>query len=224
MDNLELSELRTALNNRISSAKVSGFWTSGQKDEWLNFALVRICDWRRWKFLELAKTVDGGSVADQEHYDYPDDFKTDSIYYMEVDGDEYLKKEWMDYQTYKANESSDKIFTSHNNYYFIYPVIDEVGLVIDIWGIVKPTKMTSDEHTTGIPSEFDESVIKLAFAKCLKKARRTNEALIEENEVLAPANPRVEGSGGTLAQLAAREEDDAPKGYIGKAKSTRFMM
>ena len=224
MENLKLSELRTALNNRISSAKVGGFWTSTQKDEWLNFSLVRICNWRRWKFLELAKTVDGGSLANQEYYDYPDDFKIDSIYYMEVNAKEYLKKRWSDYQTYKANKSSDKIFTSYSNYYFIYPVITTAGLVIDIWGIVKATKMASEADTSGIPSEFDESIIKLAFAKCLKKARKTNEAIVEEREVLDPVNPRIDGSGGILAQLAAREEDDAPKGSIGKAKSTRFMM
>lgn len=224
MDNLQLSELRTAIDNRISSAKVGGFWTSDQKDEWLNFAVVKICSWTRWKFLELAKTVVGGSVADQENYDYPEDFTTDSIYYMEVDGDEYIKKSWSDYQTYKANGSTDKIFSSYNGYYFIYPIIDEAGLVIDIWGIKKPTKMTADEETSGIPGEFDESIVKLAFAKCLKKAKRINEAIIEENEVLAPANPRIDNSGGTLAQLVARQEDDEPKGFIGKAKSTRFMM
>jgi len=96
-------------------------------------------------------------------------------------------------------------------------------LPIDIWGIKKWTKLVNNDDESILPSEFDEPIIKLALATCLQKERRYSEAAAEIAEIEMPANPRIEGSGGILARLAAREEDEGPKGYIGKAKSTRFM-
>lgn len=222
---MKLSEFLTELNNRIAAAKISGFWTDAMKEQWIYEAVVRVCNYRRWKILELAKSTT--TKANQEYYDYPSDFKANSIYYMEVDGKEYTKKTWDDYQTYRAVESDEKIFTSHDGFFFIGPIPTQTGLTIDIWGIKKPVDLatwkTADDDSV-LSEEFDESVIKLALATCLDKERRKAEASVERAEVLTPRDPKIEGSGGTLAQLAAREEDEAPKGYIGRAQSTRFMM
>lgn len=219
---MQLSELLTELNNRISAAKVSGFWTDAQKKEWINKAGERICNFKNWKDLELAKSTT--TKGDQEYYDYPSEFKPNSIYHLEVDGDEYDKKNWDEYQDYKAAESDAKIFTSHNGFYFISPTPEEADLSIDVWGYKRWVKLVANEDTPILPSEFDEAIIKLALATCLKKEGRYNEAQVEIAEVEAPANPRIEGSGGMLAKLAAREEDQAPKGYIGRARSSRFEM
>lgn len=81
--------------------------------------------------------------------------------------------------------------------------------------------ITDDEST--LPDKFNESIIKLALATCLDKEGRKSEAVAERAEVETPANPRIPGSGGLLAKLATSEESEGPKGYIGKAKSTRFM-
>jgi len=219
---MTFSELLTELNNRIAAAKVSGFWTDAMKKEWINTAGQRICDFRRWKVLEKAlKTI---TKANQEYYDYPEEFKADSIYYLEVDGKEYIKVSWDEYQKYKAEKSTDKIFTSHDGFYFINPVPTEANKEISIWGIKKWVKLVNDTDKPVLPSEFDEAIIKLALATCLQKERRYEEAAIERNEVEAPETPGVEGSGGILAKLGVREEMESHKGYIGKAKSTRWMM
>lgn len=222
---MKLSEFLTALNNKIAAAKVSGFWTDAMKEQWIYEAVVRVCNYGRWKVLELARSTT--TKKDQEYYDYPSNFKINSIYYMEVDGEEYVKKSWDDYQLYKANGSTDRIFSSHNGFYFINPTPIEADLVIDIWGIKVPVdlvtwKAAGDDSV--LSEEFDESIIKLALATCLQKETRYDEAIAERNEVEAPANPMVEGSGGILSKLAAREEDEGPKGYIGNVQSTRFMM
>lgn len=219
---MQFSELLTELNNRIATAKVSGFWTDVMKKEWINKAGERICNFKRWKDLELAKYTN--TIKDQEYYDYPADFKINSIYYMEVDGDEYIGKSWDDYQAFKEAESTDKIFTSHDGFYFISPTPIEAGKEITIWGIKKWVKLVADANEPVLPSEFDESIIKLALATCLQKERRYDEAAVEISEVEAPANPVIESSGGILAKLSAREEDEGSKGYIGRAQSTRFMM
>ncbi len=216
------SELQTELDNRIASAKVSGFWSSAMKKQWINTAGERACNYHRWKALEYAlKTT---TKANQEYYDYPSAFQEDSIYYAEVDGEEYTGVSWDDYQNYKANGSTDKIIASHDGFYFINPTPTVADLEIAIWGIRKWVKLVENTDTPVTPSEMDEAIIKLALATCLQKERRYAEASAETAEVETPANPRVEGSGGILARLAAREEDESVKGYVGQAKSTRFMM
>lgn len=218
---MTLTEFLTELNNRIAAAKVSGFWTDAMKTQWINMAGERVCNFRRWKALELAKST--VTKADQEYYDYPDDFQENSIYYMEIDGDEYFEKTWDDYRKYKANESDEKIFASHDAFYFINPIPTEADLTLDIWGIRKWTTLVDGADEAITPRELNEPIIKLALATCLQKERRYSEAAAEIAEVEEPANPRIEGSGGILAKLAAREEDEGPKGHIGRAQSTRWM-
>lgn len=215
-------ELLTELNNRIAAAKVSGFWTDAMKKEWINKAGERICDFRRWKILEKAKYT--MTKKNREYYDYPSEFKINSIYYMEVDGKEYIEKSWDDYQDYKAAKSTDKIFTSHNGFYFINPTPTESNKEITIWGIRKWVKLVNDADEPILPSEFDESIIKLALATCLQKERRYDEATAERAEVETIGAPGEPGTGGILWKLGEREQEEGPKGYIGKAKHVHFMM
>lgn len=216
-----LNEFLTALNNRIAAAKVSGFWSDAMKKEWINTSGERVCNYRRWKALELAKTTE--TKENQEYYDYPEDFQEDSIYYMEIDGKKHIETDWDDFREYKAAGSSDRIFSSHAYYYFINPIPVKKGLSLDIWGIRKWVKLIEGTEKAITHRELDEPVVKLALAICLQKERRYNEAAAEIAEVETPANPRIEGSGGILTRLGSREEDEGPKGYIGRAKSSRWM-
>ncbi len=95
---------------------------------------------------------------------------------------------------------------------------------ITIWGNKRWVKLAVADDASILPSEFDEPIIKLALATCLQKERRYSEANSEIAEVEAPKNPLVEGSGGILAKIADREDEEGPKGYVGKATSSRFTM
>ncbi len=218
---MKLSEFLTELNNRISAAKISGFWNEAMKKQWLNNAGERVCNYYNWKALEYAKFTK--TKVDGEYYDYPDEFQENSIYHLEVDSKKYTKiKKWSDYQACRINESTKKVFCSHNGFYFIGPTPSEADLVIDIWGIKKWKKLVDNNDEPVTPSELDESIVKLAFATCLQKARKRNGALDERREVEAPANPRIEGSGGILARMIAREEEEPAGGFIGQAKCSRW--
>lgn len=218
---MTFSELLTELNNRIAAAKVSGFWTDAMKKEWINQAGQRICDFRRWKVLEQAKYT--YTKKGRNYYDYPDEFKADSIYYLEIDGKEYIKKSWDDFQAYVAAKSTDRVFTSHNGFYFVNPTPTEDNKEILVYGIKKWVKLVNDNDVPVLPSEFDEAIIKLALATCLQKEKRYDEAAIERSEVEAVGTPGEPGTGGLLWKLAEREEDESPKGYIGQVQHVRWM-
>ena len=222
--NTTLSELRADLDDKISAAKVSGFWKDSTKNRWLNYAGQRVCDFRRWKALELAlETV---ARESKEYYDYPTmegiAFKKDSIYQIDIEDETYppeqsgrLRVNWTQFQKAKQiGDDSKLIFTNHNGFYFLYPVPTN-GKTISVYGLKKWVDLSSDDDECMLPSEFDEAIVRIALAACLRKAKKYSEAKAELVEIL---DPQV----GVLANLWMQETDEAPQGYGGEAQSSRW--
>lgn len=221
--NTTLEELRGDLNNRISAAKVSGFWTEAMKDSWLNKAGQRVCDYKRWRDIELA--LETQTRSEKEYYDYPTEavaFKKDSIYQIDIEDEEYPADQagrrrvtWTQFQKAKqVGDDSKLIFTNHNGFYFLYPIPDD-GKVMSLYGLKKWQKLESDDDESILPSEFDEAIVRIALAACLRKAKKYDQAKAELVEVL---DPNV----GILALLWLQQSDEAPQGYGGEASSSRF--
>lgn len=220
---MNLGELRGDLNNRVSSAKITGFWTDDMKDQWINQAGQRVCDFRRWKWLELA--LETQTRSGKEYYDYPEApnaFKRDSIYQIDIEGEEYdsdqsgrSRVNWTQFQKAKQSGSEKKIFANHNGFYFLHPVPAD-GKVMSLYGLKTWRTLESDEDEPITPAEvYDEAIVRIALATCLRKAKRYNEAKAELVEIL---DPRV----GVLENLWEQENDESALGYGGEAKSSRW--
>ena len=124
------------------------------KKSWINSAGQRVCDYKRWKWLELALET---TTRDQsEYYDYPNQsgvsFKKDSIYQIDVEDETYspdqsgrLRVNWTQFQKAKQiGDDSRKIFTNHNGYFFLYPIpADEKTL--SLYGLRKWVKLVDEE-------------------------------------------------------------------------------
>jgi len=221
--NSTLEDLRADLDNRISAAKVSGFWTDVMKDKWLNQAGQRVCDYKRWRELELALETQTRSA--KEYYDYPTEavaFKKDSIYQIDIDGEEYSTDQggrtrvtWEQFQRAKQIDDDSKlIFTNHNGFYFLFP-IPEDGKTMSLYGLKKWRTLTEETDESILPNEFDESVVRIALASCLRKAKKYDQAKAEMVEIL-------DLNVGVLALLWAQQSDEAPHGYGGEAQSSRW--
>lgn len=220
MSNTLLSALVTKLDNKIAASKTNGFYSTAQKEAWLNSAGERVCNYRAWKSLEDSKKTT--TIEDHDYYDNPDEFQDDSIYDMEIDGDEYIKKDWDDFRDYVRNESEEKVFATHDGLYFINPIPDESNLELCLYGIKKWVTLASADASI-LPAKFDEAIVMLAFAECLDKKKEYSAAVVIRKQVEDPANPQIQGSGGLLARLGDREDDGSKSGSVGKATSTRFM-
>jgi hypothetical protein len=222
-------ELLGDLNSRISAAKVTGFWTDEMKNLWINQAGQKVCDWSgapgqpfHWPFLELAlETVTRDS---KEYYDYPEapnEFKKNSIYQIDIEGEEYpigqsgrVRVSWQHFQQAKQRGEADKIFTNHNGFYFLYKV-PENGKTMSLYGLKKWRPLVNDEDEPITPDEFDEAIVKLALATCLRKAKKYDEARAESAEVMDPAL-------GTLATMRASYEVEGPQGHGGTVQTSRW--
>lgn len=209
-----LSTYRTNLENLLSTVNLSGFFTDAMKDAWLNQAGRRVYNFKKWPWLNHALKTQ--SEANGEYYEQSSRFKKGSIFRITVgegtEEKEYPVVSWDLYKQTKEEGLSDKVSAILGNQYFIYPILTEANKVIGTYGNLKWVELSGDSDESINPEEYDEAIIKLAFASALKKERRFGEANAEVQEV----------EEGILPRLWQEEMNENPKGYIGQVKSNRW--
>jgi len=183
-------ELQTELQNRLSVTTTNTFWTSTMIKDWLNQANKWACTYRKWPFTEGAVYVN--SRANALYYDYPPEFRSDSISRLEIESaegkmEEYKKIRYQDFMKYirENPDGEDKIFSDHQRFYFINPKVPVSGREINLWGQKKPKKLVADSDITPFAEgeeAGEEAIIKKALSIALKKGKKYTEARIEETE------------------------------------------
>ena len=233
---MQLQEFRQDLNARIAAAKVSGFWKDTDKDRWINKAIVRACNFARYKFLSKHATQltelnpDG---TGREHYFLPFDFKPGGMIFLSVNGVEYHKTSEESYLSRKSDDKIgvpfrpqqdilhagahtdwrwDKIYALIGDEYFINPTLAEAGLVIDLFYKRRPVRLVEDTDEPITPEEMDEPVLKLALATCLAK----------EPGKKGDAEKEVIEAHALLQQIKEREDEEPNSVFKGQAASTRW--
>lgn len=209
-----LSTYRTELENMLSTVNLSGFFTDAMKNTWINQAGRRVYNFKKWPWLDHALKTE--SEANAEYYEQSSRFKKGSIYRITVgEGTseyDYDIVEWNLYKQAKLEGRTDKISALLGNQYFIYPILTTDGQIIGTYGNLKWVELSGDSDESINPEEYDEAIVKLAFASALKKERRFSEANAEVDEVENMILPR----------LYSEEMKESPKGYIGQVKSNRW--
>jgi len=200
---MTFKELQEELQNRLSISSSNTFWTNNMLKFWINQANKWACGAHKWPFTEGAKVT--YSQAGARYYDYPIEFRSDSVSRLEVkqaDGTikVYRKVRYPDFMNYINTEKNpvDTIFTDYRRWIFINPVINEDGREISVWGQLKPVELVND----GDESPFaegdengEEAIIKYALKLALQKGGLYQEATIQGNEatlILAECWSRVQ--------------------------------
>ena len=215
---MSFKELQDSLDERISAAKITGFWSTNAKKEWINQAGQRVCDFMPWEAIKLALciTTEGG----REYYDYPEQFKYNSIYNIVIEDEDYggnsgrSRYMWDDYQKSKNLELTDLIFTNHNKWYMLNPV-PENGKKMSLYGLRRWSTLTADADEPILPTEFDEAIVRIALSSCYRKAKMYDEARAELAEIVSP-------EGGLLMNVWRQELSEGPRGYGGTVKVSRW--
>lgn len=210
---MQLQEFRQDLDARMSAAKVSGFWKQADKDRWINKAVVRACNYARWKFLSKHATQltelnpDG---TGKENYFLPFDFKPGGMILLKVDGKKYNKTTEEDYQggTYPW----ELAFTIIGDEYFIDPAAETADKIIDLYYKRRPVRMVEDDDEPITPEEMDEPIVKLALSICLAKEKGRQ----------ADAQKEAVEAHTMLQQTKDREDEEPSSVYKGQAGSTRW--
>lgn len=187
---MNFSELKNELRNRLSIAIGNTFWTDAMLADWLNQANRWACNYKKWPFTEEA--VYTASRANALYYDYPSNFKSDSISRLEIENaegkmEEYKKIAYQDFMKYITNnpEGKDKIFSDYKRFYFINPKVPVDGREITLWGQERPEKLVADTDKTPFAEgeeAGEEAIIKRALMIALQKAKKYSEASVEREE------------------------------------------
>lgn len=121
----------------------------------LNRAYARAGALYRWPETEDAQKRN--SVANREYYDYPRNWRPDSMFRLEVDGNIYGNEpdgspmDFNDFLTWKKNNSNstDKKWSTQWRRFFVYPVITTNGdKNIKTWGQKAVDELEFETDTT----------------------------------------------------------------------------
>lgn len=123
----------------------------------VNRAYIKASSLFKWSGTESAKKT--STQKNLEYYDYPREFRDNSIYRIEVDGVQYGEKpdgspmHYHDYLTWRANSdnanSTNEKWANQKRRYFLYPVPTTHGdFNISVWGRIVPDQLVADGDAT----------------------------------------------------------------------------
>lgn len=192
----------------MTASKTTGFWSEEDKGRWIHQAIIRACNYARWKFLRKHSTI--LTEKDKEAYYLSFDYK--SMIFLKVDGETYHPvDDPADYQS--GNYAWEKVFTIIGDQFLIKPTIAEDDKIIDIYFQRRPVKLVEPTDEPITPEEMDEPIVMLALATCLKKEpgreREAKEVTLEATAL--------------LQQIKDREDEEPTDIYRGKAISSRHI-
>lgn len=152
------SEMVQAVQDDLSSSDTSTFYTESLIKRALNRAYRRAGGLFLWPETEDAQKT--GTVAGDEYYDYPSNWRPDTIFRLEVDGKNYgdptTFKDYLDWKENNAG-STDKKWANQWRRYFIYPVPTTNGSNnIVIWGHKVVEKLVNNSDTTIFSYSYPE--------------------------------------------------------------------
>ena len=151
------SDLITAVQDELNVDDNSTLYSTTLIKRYINRAYIKCAGLFRWPETEDAKKT--SSVNGQEYYDYPQTWRSDSIFRLEMDDEQYGEDPdgsplvFTDYLTWRRDDnnenSTEKKWANQRRRYFIYPVPDADGSNnIVIWGQMIPTALSADADVT----------------------------------------------------------------------------
>jgi len=191
---MDLGEHRQALIDELSLNESSGssldpLFTDELLNRFINRSIKWVSNQHNWQ--QTQKAVKRDAEANQEFYNYPENFKTDSLYILTVDDEKYKQLLFTEYEDYKElRRGSKKLWADWRRRYFISPIVSADGVKnIKIWGHEIPDTLSADTDTHPFNDEelLEEAIHLRAMALCYRKKEGsfTSEAREATKEALA---------------------------------------
>ena len=144
-------ELQTEVQSDLTIGSESSLFPLATVKRAINRAYIKAGGLFLWPETEDAKKT--SSVASQEYYDYPNNWRPDSIWKLVVDNQDYGDPlAFKDYLYEKENDipsGESYLWSSQWRRYFIYPTPATDGdFNISVWGQKTVDALSSDSDTT----------------------------------------------------------------------------
>ena len=212
-----LSDIRTAVQTDLTVDGSSTLFTPTIIDSTINRAYTKLAGLFRWPELEDAKKT--STVKDQYYYDYPDGWRTDSIWRLEIDGERYGEDpdgsplSYDDYLIFKEDESTsdEKKWATQQRRFFISPTPTTNGdYNISVWGIMIPDKLSLDADVTIFSYHMPEMNEAIAIETVAMLKAKGGEKSTEKQMVSSEANQIAIMAWNKIAREQAKYEKIQP--------------
>ena len=187
-----LLEMRTAIQTDFTIGDESTLYSPTVIDSAINRAYQKCATLFNWPELQDAKKT--STQANQEYYDYPQTWRSNSIWKIEIDGVRYGEDpdgsplSFDDYLNWKEDypDATDKKWANQWRRYFIHPTPTVAGSNnISVWGMMNVESLTEDADTTifsyGSP-ECNEAIVLEAIAILKSKTENDKSSQFKSQE------------------------------------------
>jgi hypothetical protein len=183
---LTYSDMQAELLSRLQAANNSTLWTTARLETLIQDAYRWATGLFNWPQTQSAKV--SSTVKDQEAYDYPGDFRSNSVVRVVIDSKRYDRKAFEDYLDFKLenpDQTQKRIFADFNRQIFILPVPTANGNGnLSVWGHNEVAQLSGGTDTTIFSTSDEpcnEAIVKKALSVAIKKIN-PNLAITESNE------------------------------------------
>ena len=172
-------EMQTAVLDDLGKTTTDPFYTLVMIKRYINRAKNRVEGAHNWPHLERSMKRDSEA---SEYYNYPENWKQDSIYKLKFDDDDYTKVRFSDYLKHQEDDGTDEIFSDFRNRFFIHPAPTSVITHgIEIWGQEYSADLSGDSDTTPftLEREIEEIICNVARGMVVQKDKSKRKEGIE---------------------------------------------
>lgn len=120
---------------------------------------------------ELVRARVTGTKANTNYYDYPEDFRSNTVVKLRIDGLKYDRKNFETFEEFTSdNPTADnvRIFANFGRQYFVFPTPSAVGVRnISVWGAIQADDLGSPVTKTIFSlsnEEGNEAIVKKAYS------------------------------------------------------------
>lgn len=194
------SQLQAAVYSDLTAGTESTLFDATTVKRNINRAYRKAGALFRWPETEDAKKT--STVNGQEYYDYPNTWRPDSVWKLEIDGVDYGDPlVFKDYLYEKENDlpsGLEKIWSNQWRRFFVYPIPTSSGSYnISVWGQKVVDELVADADTTifsyAMP-ECNDAIVMEAVAICKAKGDQKNDGefiSMEGKQVLLSAWSKI---------------------------------
>jgi len=174
-----LAQIRAKVQRDLTVGSESSLYSPDTIDSAINSAYIKVGGLFNWP--ELSDPQQTSTEAGYEHYDFPDSWRSDSMWRLEIGGEQWGEEpdgspmDYNDYLQFKANPynsgSTEKKWAVNGRKFFVYPTPTTTGSFnVDLWGQKNVTPLTLDGDTTIFSTSMPEGneAIRLEAVAILK--------------------------------------------------------
>lgn len=172
------SDMEVELLARLRVAGNSTVFTADRLTQLIANAYIWCTE--QYVFHELVKAKITSTIINQQYYDYPIEFRTDSIVSVIVGGVAYLRKNFFDFLSFQRDSqisSGVYLYADYMRQFHIYPIpVASGSLDMTVYGAVQADALTNPDTTTIFTDQNasgNEAIVEKAFSVAVSTSTAT---------------------------------------------------